>query len=79
MPKCNKLFEIEKLTRMYLLFFIYYVIFTVLKEMIRILFGIFVRIIVFMVSIEIDRTSQCETLRRWSPRGLNGDRRLKIL
>lgn len=64
MPKCNKLFEIEKLTRMYLLFFIYYVIFTVLKEMIRILFGIFVRIIVFMVSIEIDRTSQCETLRR---------------
>lgn len=64
MPKCNKLFEMEKLTRMYLLFFIYYVIFTVLKEMIRILFGIFVRIIVFMVSIEIDRTSQCETLRR---------------
>lgn len=64
MPKCNKLFEIEKLTKMYLLFFIYYVIFTVLKEMIRILFGIFVRIIVFMVSIEIDRTSQCETLRR---------------
>lgn len=64
MPKCNKLFEIEKLTRIYLLFFIYYVIFTVLKEMIRILFGIFVRIIVFMVSIEIDRTSQCETLRR---------------
>lgn len=64
MPKCNKLFEMEKLTKMYLLFFIYYVIFTVLKEMICILFGIFVRIIVFIVSIQIDRTSQCETLRR---------------
>lgn len=64
MPKCNKLFEMEKLIKMYLLFFIYYVIFTVLKEMICILFGIFVRIIVFIVSIQIDRTSQCETLRR---------------
>lgn len=64
MPKCNKLFKMEKLIKMYLLFFIYYVIFTVLKEMICILFGIFVRIIVFIVSIQIDRTSQCETLRR---------------
>lgn len=64
MPKCNKLFEMEKLTKMYLLFFIYYVIFTVLREMICILFRIFVRIIVFIVSIQIDRTSQCETLRR---------------